>query len=113
MRATRAIVLALFACRRSIAYGARSGVRNPRALVAKSERGVCALLLGDDAVDLLRDLQQRFPRAELHEAALGPVVSRVVSLIAAPASELDVSLDPQGSEFQLRVWNAAGTCATA
>jgi AraC family transcriptional regulator of adaptative response/methylated-DNA-[protein]-cysteine methyltransferase len=76
------------------------------ALVAKSERGVCALLLGDDAVELLRDLQQRFPRAELHEAALGPVVSRMVDLIAAPASALDVSLDPQGSEFQLRVWNA-------
>ncbi len=30
----------------------------------------------------------------------------MVSLIAAPASALDVSLDPQGSEFQLRVWNA-------
>src|SRR5438477_359548 len=34
-------------------------------LVARSERGVCAILLGDDPDALARDLQDRFPRATL------------------------------------------------
>lgn len=76
------------------------------ALVAMSERGLCALLLGDDAAALVRDLRQRFPHAELSEAPLEPVVTRVVSFLAAPAGGLDVPLNPQGSEFELRVWKA-------
>lgn len=34
-------------------------------LVAASARGICAILLGDDPDALARDLQDRFPRAEL------------------------------------------------
>lgn len=34
-------------------------------LVAQSEKGICAILLGDDAEALLRDLQDQFPNAEL------------------------------------------------
>src|SRR6266568_3410114 len=34
-------------------------------LVAKSDRGVCAILMGDDPDQLVRELQDRFPRANL------------------------------------------------
>jgi AraC family transcriptional regulator of adaptative response/methylated-DNA-[protein]-cysteine methyltransferase len=76
-------------------------------LVATSEQGVCAILMGDDAGDLARDLQRRFPQAEL---ILGAVpaghFARVASHIAAPRSGLDLPLDLQGSEFRKRVWRA-------
>lgn len=77
-------------------------------LVASSERGACSILLGDDAVELVRDLRERFPGARVREAdsELAPLLSKVVALIADPASAPDISLDPQGSMFQQRVWKA-------
>ena len=35
-------------------------------LVAATAKGVCAILLGDDPEALVRDLQDRFPKAQLH-----------------------------------------------
>src|SRR5688572_23644818 len=77
-------------------------------LVARREGGVCAILLGDDAAGLARDLQRRFPRASLREAGveLGPLLAKVEKLVAAPATGLDVPLDPRGSAFEQRVWQA-------
>ena len=70
-----------------------------------SERGVCAILLGDDAGDLVRDLRQRFPEAILREAG-AELTEKVAAFIARPAIGLDAPLDLRGSEFQLRVWRA-------
>jgi AraC family transcriptional regulator of adaptative response/methylated-DNA-[protein]-cysteine methyltransferase len=77
------------------------------ALVARSEHGLCAILLGDDADELKRDLRQRFPGDELREAnaELEPLVSKVAGFLAAPARGLDVPLDLRGSDPELRVWN--------
>jgi AraC family transcriptional regulator of adaptative response/methylated-DNA-[protein]-cysteine methyltransferase len=77
-------------------------------LVAKSERGVCAILLGEDAGELRRDLQQRFPQARLRDADVefAPLVSKVAGFLAAPAMGLNVPLDLRGNAFQLRVWSA-------
>jgi AraC family transcriptional regulator, regulatory protein of adaptative response / methylated-DNA-[protein]-cysteine methyltransferase len=78
------------------------------ALVARSERGLCALLLGDDAAALVRELRQRFPGADLREDAvtLAPQVSDVLAFLDNPASGLQLSLDLRGSEFEQRVWRA-------
>ncbi|MFC0009995.1 bifunctional DNA-binding transcriptional regulator/O6-methylguanine-DNA methyltransferase Ada [Devosia nitrariae] len=88
-------------------------------LVAKSEKGVCAILLGDDPDMLVRDLQDRFPRARLTggNAEFENLVARVVGLIEAPRLGLDLPLDVRGTAFQQRVWAAlreipAGTTAT-
>lgn len=88
-------------------------------LVAKSEKGVCAILLGDDPDLLVRDLQDRFPRARLigGDAEFEGLVGRVVGLIEAPELGLDLPLDIRGTAFQQRVWAAlreipAGTTAT-
>jgi AraC family transcriptional regulator, regulatory protein of adaptative response / methylated-DNA-[protein]-cysteine methyltransferase len=77
-------------------------------LVAATDKGVCAITLGDDPDALARDLQDRFPRAELigGDPAFELVVARVVGLIEAPGRRLDLPLDIRGTAFQERVWRA-------
>jgi AraC family transcriptional regulator of adaptative response/methylated-DNA-[protein]-cysteine methyltransferase len=77
-------------------------------LVAMSEYGVCAILLGDDPDQLARDLQDRFPRAQLigGDAEFEQLVARVVGFVEAPGIGLDLPLDVQGTAFQQRVWKA-------
>lgn len=77
-------------------------------LVARSDRGVCAILLGDDADELARELQDRFPRANLigGDADFEQLVSRVVGFVEAPGIGLDLPLDVRGTAFQQRVWQA-------
>lgn len=77
-------------------------------LVAQSEKGICAILLGDDAGALLRELQDTFPQADLvgGDAAFEQVVARVVGFIEAPETGLDLPLDIRGTAFQQRVWQA-------
>lgn len=77
-------------------------------LVAASERGVCAILLGDDPDALVRDLQDRFAAAELvgGDAAFEAWMARVIGLVEAPGRGLDLPLDIGGTVFQQRVWEA-------
>ncbi|KQP41190.1 6-O-methylguanine DNA methyltransferase [Methylobacterium sp. Leaf104] len=77
-------------------------------LVAATPRGVCAILLGDDPDALVRDLQDRFPRADLSpgDAAFDLWVAAVVGLVEAPGRGLDLPLDIGGTAFQQRVWDA-------
>ena len=77
-------------------------------LVARSQRGVCAISLGDDPDTLLRELQDRFPRAELVGGDTGfeRLVAQVVGFIEHPSIGLDLPLDVRGTAFQQRVWAA-------
>jgi AraC family transcriptional regulator of adaptative response/methylated-DNA-[protein]-cysteine methyltransferase len=77
-------------------------------LVAATDKGVCAILLGDDPDALVRDLQDRFPRAELvgGEAEFERRVAQVVGLVEAPGHAVDLPLDIQGTAFQQKVWAA-------
>ena len=77
-------------------------------LVASSRRGVVSILLGDDPAELVRDLQDRFPRARLIGADPNyeALVARVVGLVEAPHIGLDLPLDVQCTAFQQRVWQA-------
>ena len=77
-------------------------------LVAQSARGVCAILLGDDADQLVRDLQDQFPKADLVGAdhRFEQLIAQVVGFIEAPALGLDLPLDLRGTAFQQRVWQA-------
>ncbi|MGH8382189.1 bifunctional DNA-binding transcriptional regulator/O6-methylguanine-DNA methyltransferase Ada [Pseudomonas sp.] len=88
-------------------------------LVAQSERGICAILLGDDPQALLHDLQDKFPKANLlgGDAEFETLVAHVVGLIEVPGIGLDLPLDLRGTAFQERVWQAlrtipAGTTAS-
>lgn len=77
-------------------------------LVAASDKGVCAILLGDDPDALVRDLQDRFDRAELigGDPAFEAMVARVVGLVENPGQGLDLPLHVRGTAFQHRVWRA-------
>lgn len=77
-------------------------------LVARSGRGLCAISLGDDPEALLRELQERFPRAELvgGDAGFEQLVAQVVGFVEAPRLGLDLPLDIRGTAFQQRVWEA-------
>lgn len=75
-------------------------------LVASSGRGVCAILLGDDVTSLERELQERFPMSELINDPAGQeqVLAEVVRFAETSASDPDVPIDAQGTDFQLSVW---------
>lgn len=77
-------------------------------LVAESDKGICAITMGDDPDMLVRDLQDRFPKANLigGDAAFEDRVARVVGFVEAPQIGLDLPLDIRGTAFQQRVWQA-------
>lgn len=77
-------------------------------LVAQSKNGVCSILIGDDPGTLIRDLQDRFPNANLigDEAGYQELIAKVVGLMEEPGVGLDLPLDIRGSAFQQRVWKA-------
>ena len=76
--------------------------------VAATERGVCAVLLGDDPGALVRELQDRFPRAKFvgGDREFESTVARVVGLIETPGDGWSLPLDVRGTVFQQRVWQA-------
>ncbi|GGZ08102.1 bifunctional DNA-binding transcriptional regulator/O6-methylguanine-DNA methyltransferase Ada [Pseudoduganella plicata] len=80
-------------------------------LTASTDVGICAILLGDDPDALARELQDRFPKAELigAEPAYEETVAKVIGLVEAPELGLDLPLDVRGTAFQQRVWQALRT----
>jgi AraC family transcriptional regulator of adaptative response/methylated-DNA-[protein]-cysteine methyltransferase len=77
-------------------------------LVARSARGLCAVLFGDDLGSMPSDLQRRFPGATLVEGGseTRALADRVVAYMESPTSRLDIPLDMRGTEFQRAVWQA-------
>lgn len=77
-------------------------------LVASSRKGVASILLGDDPDELVRNLQDRFPKARLIGADRDyeALVARVVGFVETPGIGLDLPLDVRGTAFQQRVWQA-------
>lgn len=77
-------------------------------LLARSQRGICAILLGDDPDLLVRGLMEQFPKAEIigGDDEAEPWMARVAGFIEAPAIAAHLPLDLQGTAFQERVWRA-------
>ncbi|MGX2040995.1 methylated-DNA--[protein]-cysteine S-methyltransferase [Methylocaldum sp. MU1018] len=77
-------------------------------LVARSERGVCAIFLGDDPDQPMRDLRDKFPHADRvdTDAESERLAARVADFVETPALGLDLPLDVRGTAFQRRVWQA-------
>jgi AraC family transcriptional regulator, regulatory protein of adaptative response / methylated-DNA-[protein]-cysteine methyltransferase len=75
-------------------------------LVARSEKGICAILLGDSAEALTRDLRGRFPPAPLAggDAETRALLEKVARVVENPRLALEVPLDVRGTAFQRRVW---------
>jgi AraC family transcriptional regulator, regulatory protein of adaptative response / methylated-DNA-[protein]-cysteine methyltransferase len=77
-------------------------------LVASSKKGVASILLGADPDTLVRNLQDRFPKARLigADGDYEALVATVVGFVEAPNLGLDLPLDVRGTAFQQRVWQA-------
>ena len=78
-------------------------------LVATRSHGICAILLGDDADALMRELRNRWPRAQLVADAggLADAVAEVAAFVESPGRGLQQqALDLDGTDFQRRVWRA-------
>ena len=77
-------------------------------LVASSPTGICAISLGADSAKLVRELEQRFPKAHLRrgDKSDARTLAQVVAFVEKPALGLDLPLDVQGTAFQERVWRA-------
>ena len=77
-------------------------------LVASSEKGICAIALGEAAEPLVGNLRETFPKAQVIEAdrAFGKTVAQVVRAIDTKEDRFDLPLDIRGTAFQQRVWQA-------
>ena len=77
-------------------------------LIARTTRGVCATLLGDDAGSLRRDLERRFPRSSLLPVSIADdaLLGQALALVESPGQRASLPLDLHGTPFQKRVWQA-------
>ncbi|RJT20001.1 bifunctional DNA-binding transcriptional regulator/O6-methylguanine-DNA methyltransferase Ada [Buttiauxella izardii] len=77
-------------------------------LVAQSERGICAILLGNDAQSLICELETLFPHSSLDvgDDPFARRVAQVVSVLEHPGKPITLPLDIQGTAFQQQVWQA-------
>lgn len=77
-------------------------------VVAATDRGVCAIELGDNPEDLEAGLRTRFPGATtLSEAPdLAEWLRRILEAIERPGTSPEIPLDIRATAFQGRVWEA-------
>lgn len=77
-------------------------------LVAATEIGICAVLLGDKSQVLIDDLRNRFPKSEVvnGDDQFDEVIAAVVEFVSVPTQKWDLPLDICGTVFQHRVWDA-------
>jgi AraC family transcriptional regulator, regulatory protein of adaptative response / methylated-DNA-[protein]-cysteine methyltransferase len=75
-------------------------------LVARSIKGVCAILLGADHDGLEANLAARFPQATLvaNESVVHDDLAKVIRFVDRPAGGLHLTLDMRGTPLQRRVW---------
>ena len=78
-------------------------------LVAATDRGICAVTLGDNASTLEAALQVEYPaatraRVTAPSSSLASWVEEIVSTIDSGRDRLDIPLDVRASAFQWKVW---------
>jgi AraC family transcriptional regulator of adaptative response/methylated-DNA-[protein]-cysteine methyltransferase len=77
-----------------------------RVLVARSDRGLCAILLGDDRGALIADLRRRYPDVQdgHQDPGAAETLARVATFVENPGAELGLPLDLRGTDFMQEVW---------
>lgn len=79
-----------------------------RLLIAATERGLCAVSLGDSETELETALQNEYPAAEISRDSfgLGEWVNTLLGYLNGQQPHPDLPLDVQATAFQWRVWEA-------
>jgi AraC family transcriptional regulator of adaptative response/methylated-DNA-[protein]-cysteine methyltransferase len=78
-----------------------------RLLVGITERGICAVSLGDTDEELEATLWKEYPKAEIkrdHTENMCEWVRSIVSYLQGQQPHLDLPLDIQSTAFEWRVW---------
>lgn len=78
-------------------------------LVAATDRGVCAVLLGDEETALVAELEEEFPGASeigRDDAGLSDWTAPIVAYLDGVHAHPSVSVELEGTDFQRRVWRA-------
>jgi len=77
-----------------------------RLLVAATQRGVCAVSLGEDDHTLEAGLRAEYPEAEIarDDPGLTQAVDAIVAHLSGGAPDLALPLDLRATGFQWRVW---------
>lgn len=75
-------------------------------LVAATEKGVCAVKLGDSVAELELDLLNEFSAAEVrrNETLLAPSVQVILDHLSDTRPHIDLPLDIRATAFQKQVW---------
>jgi AraC family transcriptional regulator of adaptative response/methylated-DNA-[protein]-cysteine methyltransferase len=78
-------------------------------LVAATDRGVCAVTLGDDAKSLEAALEQEYPAATRtrvtdSSGSLGNWVEKIIAVVEGESARAETPVDVQASAFQWKVW---------
>lgn len=76
-------------------------------LIAQSNTGICAILIGDDREVLATDLRQRFHDCNCVEERikLKEISNQIIDFIDYRILHLDLPLDLRGTKFQQLVWH--------
>ncbi len=76
-------------------------------LVARTEKGICAVTFGDDSETLKENLFSEYQNAEIEEnnANLKDYVEAVLANMKGANKTLDLPTDLQATAFQMRVWD--------
>ena len=79
-----------------------------RLLAGVTERGVCAVSMGDSDDELVRALEREYPSATIEpdRQALAPTMSEILDYLAGRRPRVDLPLDVRATAFQWQVWNA-------
>jgi AraC family transcriptional regulator, regulatory protein of adaptative response / methylated-DNA-[protein]-cysteine methyltransferase len=79
-----------------------------RLLVARTERGLCAVRLGEDGATLETALKREFPLSPVarDDDGLRATVEQIVHHVTGEVPHLDLPLDVRATAFQRRVWEA-------
>ncbi len=77
-----------------------------RLLVGVTDRGVCAVSLGDNDAVLAEGLRAEYPAASIAraDARLMPIVAAILAHLSGAEPALDLPLDLRATGFQWRVW---------
>jgi len=78
-----------------------------RVMVAATERGVCALFLGDTDAALEAELRAEFPDARILQdsSGLGKWADGISACLEGRVPRAGITLDARGTPFQHRVWD--------
>ncbi len=77
-----------------------------RVLVAATDKGVCAVRMGDSDSELLAELRREFPMSEMKDdpQGLSATVKQVIKCVNGNDAHPQIPLDIRGTAFQAKVW---------